>query len=207
MENTSTKNELDFLLERQHLIVAYNKQKLEIVNHIVSGRANNDRSIIRSDFLLFTALVFYRSIIIDLCALFVNSSSHANNFHNIYKSQTILQHLNPNVPRQIKLLIKHYSQEIERLQVLRNTQFAHHDFEKKPALHFNFDEIEAVNGLYKTAETILVTCGNERIAGSVGYELWDSDYLNSLILLLSHQPANDPINRFQAALAKRQAKQ
>jgi hypothetical protein len=183
------KNELDFLLERQHLIIGYNKQKLEIVNHIHEGYTNNNRLIIKSDFLFFAAHVFYRSVVIDLCALFGQGSGHKNNLYQLYKNRDILKYLKPDVPGIIKAMIKKHSKEIKKIIALRNGEYAHYDFDDKPVIHMNFDELAAVNDLFTAAQNILLTCGKEKAdeTQNTHYELSDRDYLNSLMRLI--QPA------------------
>lgn len=179
------KNELDSLLERQHLIIGYNKQKLEIVNHIIDGYNRNDRAL-TSHFMLFTAHVFYRSVVIDLCALYGNGGTHKNNFSLLYSNKDVLKHLKPEIPSMIRKMIKPHLSAIKRILDLRNSEFAHYDFEPLPAIRMNFDELTTVNDLFETAKTILVTCGSEKLEEKEAshYDLSDRGYLDSLIRLL-----------------------
>src|SRR5688572_12345883 len=63
-------NELQKLIGKQFLITSYIESKLQIVNYIKEGYDSNRLVLINNSFLHFTAHTYYRSIIIDLHALF-----------------------------------------------------------------------------------------------------------------------------------------
>lgn len=61
---------MENLLGKQYLITIYIAQRLQIINYILDGYNNNKPVLINNNFLHFTAHVYYRSVIVDLYALF-----------------------------------------------------------------------------------------------------------------------------------------
>ena len=71
------------MLGKQFLITSFIDQKIRIVNYIKPGYDDNKPVLINNTFLHFTAHIYYRSIIVDLYALFgkPNQSNKFSLFH------------------------------------------------------------------------------------------------------------------------------
>lgn len=169
------------LVSRQHLIISYIKEKIDIVNAIKSEFENNT---LNNQFLLFTSHIYYRSIVVDLCSLFVDRKTEKNNFHLLYGAVTT-DILKPEAISLIKDILEKHKEDILIINNLRDKEYAHYDFLTE-SISFNFDNFSIVNNLYQSAISILEITGSERINedNTCEYDLMLDDYLSSFKRLL-----------------------
>ncbi len=165
------------LVTRQHLIISYIKEKMDIVNTI---RKEFESNSLNNQLLLFTAHIYYRSIVVDLCSLFVNRKTEKNNFHLLYDTSTT-EILKPEAISFIEGILEKHKEEILVIQNLRDKEYAHYDFLTE-SICFSFDYFSIVNNLFESAITILQLSGSERINqdDTCEYHLGFDDYLSSL---------------------------
>lgn len=169
------------LVTRQHLIISYIKEKIDIVKAIKHKFENNT---LNNQFLLFTSHIYYRSIVVDLCSLFLDRKTEKNNFHLLYGTITS-DILKPEAISLIKDILERHEAEILIIHNLRDKEYAHYDFLSE-SISFNFDNFSIIYNLYLTAISILDLSGSERINqdNTCEYNLGFDDYLSSLKSLL-----------------------
>lgn len=166
-----TENHLQKVLGKQFLIAAFIETKLQIVNYIKEGYDSNKPILINNRFLHFTAHTYYRSIVVDLFALFGPANSHnKNSFRHItLKYQDLL---NRNCIEDVSNWIQDVEDDINTIMHLRHKQIAHYDFEQKESISLNFDHLPQLNRLFQLAKRIINHLGhaflNEEIR--VGYD-------------------------------------
>ena len=174
-------NKLQKLLGKQYLISGYIEKKLQIVNYIKQGYEDNVSILKSNRFLHFTAQVYYRSIIIDLHALFGKANnSNKNSFHFIENFASLLKTKSVSI---FKEWIESYIEEISIIEDLRHKQMAHYDFSKKESISLNFNNLPQVNLLFNLAQKIICHFGNSLLddASPIGYEFGrEHHYLHSL---------------------------
>ncbi|QQL49258.1 hypothetical protein [Mucilaginibacter ginkgonis] len=186
------KNELHALVGRQFIITGFIQQKLEIVNYIKEGYDNNAPVLMNNRFLHFTAHNLYRSIIVDLGALFSDKkNTHKNNFNQIISNSKYSNSLKREAVLTIRDLIASQKDNIEEIIRLRDKEIAHYDFEAIPAtIKFNFDRLKLINCLFETALKIIMICGESPIdkENSVHYSFDRyNQYLRSLKSLINYK--------------------
>ena len=178
--------ELQKMLKKQFLIASYIEQKLQIVNFIKEGYDNNKPILINNSFLHFTAHIYYRSIIVDLLALFGSATNiNKNSLDFIEKNHKDLLKLE--IVETVKDWISKSDAEIKIIKGLRDTQIAHYDFIEQESISFNFNNLSELNSLFYLAQKIISLYGSsfkdENI--SFGFDFGNiSDELNSLESLI-----------------------
>jgi len=177
-------NEIQRLLGKQFLITAYIEPRLQIVNFIKDGYDNNVPVLMNNRFLHFTAHNYYRSIIVDLAALFTDkTTTHKNNFYRLTKDDAAILSLKPNAIVNIKNWLLEVKDETSLIRTLRDKEIAHFDFDEKESISLNFDNRHIINTLFNLAEKIIAYSGksfmNENL--SIAYEFErESQYIRSL---------------------------
>lgn len=152
--------ELQEMLRKQLLIIRYIKQKLQIVNFIKNGYDTNRPILINNSFLHFTARIFYRSIIIDLYALFGRVTKNNKNAFGWFNEEKYKVLLKPKTVETVNNWILQSNEKIEIIKNLRNKQIAHYDFiEQISSINFNLDNLSELNSLYCLAQKIISHCG------------------------------------------------
>jgi hypothetical protein len=191
-------NTLHKLLDKQYLITTLIEPRVQIVNYIVNGYDNNVPVLMNNRFLHFTAHNYYRSVIVDLCALFCNNKdSHKNNFHRLTHNLDFKKLLKPGTIAFIQTSLDNNQPLIKVIADLRNKQIAHYDF-KKESIDFNFDNLKIVNDLFDLAKKIIIQCGSSFVKDeeTVDFDFGrESDYLISLEELINDATNNaSPVN-------------
>ena len=146
------------LAAKQHLILSLIHQKLEIVNYIFNGWDTNQPILINTRFLHYTAHIFYRTIIIEIGALFLKKTeTNKNNLHRYYKEEWVKQYLDEERIRNVEEWLKGVQSSISKIERLRHNEIAHFDFpdDKKPTVSFNFNNLMLLNQLFKVALNIV----------------------------------------------------
>ena len=151
-------NSLQKLLGKQYLIAAYIEAKLQIVNFIKEGYDANKPILINNRFLHFTAHTYYRSIAIDLYALFGPANNHNKNSF-LHIDDTYRSLLVPNSIEAVNTWIVNDQQSILIIKDLRHKQIAHYDFTFKEAISLNFDNLNHLNTLFALAKKIITFYG------------------------------------------------
>lgn len=187
MDAVRVENELDILLGRQSMILSLIKEKLDIVNYIKDGYDKNAPVLMNSRFLHFTAHVYFRSIVVDFCALFVNRNSEKHNFHKIYQDSRVACHLESHVPPDLQLLLESRKEDTNRIHFLRDKEYAHYDFLENK-MSFSLKETPMLNRLFNTSVEILKVCedGRRNSDESRHTELGVAGYIDSLQRLIKH---------------------
>lgn len=175
------------LLSEQFLITAFVEQKLQIVNYIKSGYDENEPILINNSFLHFTAHIYYRSVIVDLYALFgPGSQNNKCSIFNISKESG--NKIKTDVLKKVRSWLKEKRNNIEIIKKLRHQQIAHFDFEQIESISLNFDNLEVLNDLFNLAKRIISLYGestNEK-SESMGFDFENkSQYVRSLKALIS----------------------
>ena len=179
------KDSLQNMLKKQFLIVYFIEQKLQIVNFIKEGFDNNKPILIDNSFLHFTAHIYYRSIIVDLCALFGSPNKiNKNSLWVIEKD--FKSFFETEIFETIKDWLSKSETDIKIIKNLRDKEIAHYDFIITESISFNFNNLYEINKLFSIAKKIICYYGssfNENI--SIGFDLGNiSDELYSLQDLL-----------------------
>lgn len=177
-------NELTALVGRQLMIVSYVNEKLDVLNCIYEGYKNNNKAFYNR-FLLFTAHVYFRSIVIDLGALFVDRNSEKQNLHKLYKNQAVVEILGENAEK-IKILLHAQTSNVSRIHELRDKEYAHYDFPVN-AMSFSLAELETINLLFETVKDVLKICGKVL---DTAFDLTMDDCRSSLERLLNSSSVN-----------------
>jgi len=186
-------NSLRNLLGKQYLITAFIEPRIQIVNYIMDGYDNNVPILMNNRFLHFTAHNYYRSIIVDLCALYCdNRASHKYNFYkllNNFHFETLLQ---PGTMSLIQTWLANQESAIGIIKVLRDKQIAHYDFEQE-SIDLDFDNLKIITDLFDLAKRVIVRCGSSFIdeEQTIGYDFGRrSYYVTSLERLINNASRN-----------------
>lgn len=161
------KLDLEDFFGNQYLVLASAGNKLDIVNYILEGYHSNLPVLINNKFLHYTAHIYFRSVVIDLFALFGPPSSQ-----NKYSFFLVNSGFNDTISEEYlsrkKIALKLIKDEKMTLSVLRNKEFAHYDFEEKNSISYSFEHIDGINKLYDTAKE-LVDLGGQLLDTSYDY--------------------------------------
>jgi hypothetical protein len=184
MIQSEMENEVQKLLGKQFLITAYIQPRLQIVNFIKDGYDSNIPVLMNNRFLHFTAHNYYRSIIVDLAALFTDkTTTHKNNFYRLTKDEAAILSLKPGTIVNIKNWLLEVKDEISIIRALRDKEIAHFDFDEKESISLNFDNRHIINTLFNLAEKIIAYSGksfiNEKFSITYDFER-ESQYIRSL---------------------------
>jgi hypothetical protein len=181
----STNKDLENHLSKGSLILSLLAEKLSITNYLLAQLSNdNTPAVLSNHFFIFTTHVYFRSAVIDLCALLAdNKKTHKNNFHRIYQDSNLAQSLAPAAVARVKQLLGDAKQHIDEIVALRDTALAHYDL-IQPNLSFDTEKISVVNKLFTLSQEILSLCGQEI---GIGYII-GFDYFQSLQQLVGRQP-------------------
>ncbi len=167
------------LAAKQHLILSMVHQKLEIVNYIFNGWDTNQPVLINTRFLHYTAHIFYRTIIIELGALFLKKTeTNKNNLHRYYKEDWVKQYLDEEKIRNVEERLTGVQSSISKIERLRHNEIAHFNFknDKNPTVSFNFDNLTLLNLLFQVALKTV-----EYVAyGKTSFIFPPNDYLRQL---------------------------
>lgn len=180
-------NRLQKVLGKQFLIAAYIETKLQIVNYIKEGYDSNKPILINNRFLHFTAHTYYRSIVVDLFALFGPANSHNKNsfrHFNLKYEDT----LNRSAIKAVEEWIDNADNDIRTIMLLRHKQIAHYDFEQKESISLNFDHLSQINSLFELAKRIIIHLGHAFLDEEIriGYDFERKhQYLESLERLIA----------------------
>lgn len=178
---------LQKMLRKQFLIAFYIEQKLQIVNFIKDGYDDNKPILIDNSFFHFTAHIYYRSIIVDLCALF-GTANDINKNSFLFIEKKFKDSFKPEIVETVKDWIFKSEEDIKIITDLRDKQIAHYDFIEKESISFNFNNLSELNRLFSIAQKIICHYGSsfkdENI--SIGYDFGNlSDELKSLKSLIN----------------------
>lgn len=181
---TPTNKDLENHLSKGSLILSLLAEKLNTANYLLAQLASdNTPAVLSNHFFIFTTHIYFRSAMIDLCALLAdNKKTHKNNFHRIYQDPNLAQSLPPAAVAQVKQLLEEGKQDIDEIITLRDTAFAHYDF-IQPNLSFDTEKIPVANKLFTLSQEILSLCGQEI---GIGYII-GFDYFQSLQQLVGRQ--------------------
>ncbi|MBL7732924.1 MAG: hypothetical protein JNM88_17255 [Chitinophagaceae bacterium] len=157
MDNIAKNPARDYL-GKQYLIVAFIEQRLALVNYIKKGYDNNTPVLMTNRFLHFTAHGFYRSIILDLYALYGKPTNDNRYAFGHIKTESFPE-LNPNSIREAETIIKGLESSIVTITKIRHQQIAHYNFEKEDSISLNFDQLPALNKLFTSAVEIIKLLG------------------------------------------------
>jgi hypothetical protein len=186
-------NTLHKLLGKQYLITALIEPRVQIVNYIRNGYDKNAPVLMNNRFLHFTAHNYYRSVVVDLCALFCNNKdSHKNNLHRLTQNPYFKKLLKPGTIAFIQTSLENNQSLIKVIADMRNKQIAHYDF-KNESIDFNFDNLKIVNDLFDLAKMIIIRCGSSFVKDdeTIGYDFGrESDYVISLEELINDATNN-----------------
>ncbi|KAA2240317.1 hypothetical protein F0L74_29595 [Chitinophaga agrisoli] len=151
--------ELAELLGKQYLIAAYVEKKIQLVNYIKDGYDKDLPILINNRFLHFTAHINYRSVIVDLYALY--GPFGRNNKYSFFRIlEPEYEYLIASESRNnLRLNLSNLSRQISTIKNLRHKQIAHYDFEQTESINLNFDNLLLVNGLFESAKEILKQIG------------------------------------------------
>ncbi len=178
--------DLHQLLGKQYLITSFIESRLEVVNYIMEGYNNNMPVLMNNRFLHFTAHKFYRSIIIDLYALFGQATT-ANKYSFRFINEKYRHLLDPACIPQVKKWIREKETIIKEITHLRNKQIAHYNFTDKDSISLNFNHLPQINELFESARLIIIHCGHNWLDEHerTGYDFGrEHQYLNSLRRLI-----------------------
>ena len=175
------------MLGKQFLITAFLEQKIQIVNYIKAGYDNDKPILINNRFLHFTAHIYYRSIIVDLYALF--GKANRNNKYSLFHIDlNYRDKLKDKAIDQVQSWLTEHSDHIGVVEELRHQSIAHYDFNQTDAISLNFDDLEILNDLYNLAKKTISYLGtstkDKEESMGFGFDR-DSDKLNSLKRLIS----------------------
>jgi hypothetical protein len=153
-------NEVQQLLGKQFLITSFLETKLQVLNYIKQGYDDNKPILMNNRFLHFTAHMYYRSIIIDLYALFGQpTGNNKNSFFHIKKKYD-----NKFDEAHLKTLLQWIENERSHITIVQNSrreQIAHYDFSVNESITLNFDHLASLNALYKLSVRIISFCGKK----------------------------------------------
>ena len=176
-------NELQKLLGKQFLIAGYIEPRLQILNFIMDGYNDNVPVLMNNRFLHFTAHNYYRSVIVDLAALYTDKkTTHKNNFYRLTNDDVIISFLKPDTITEIKGWLSQVKNEVKVITTLRDKEIAHFDFDKKESISLNFDNRDIINNLFDLSKKIINNIGKHL---SIGYDFErESQYIRSLKRLI-----------------------
>ena len=142
------------ILGKQFLITSFADKKLQIVNFIKSGYDQNKPILTNNAFLHFTAHLYYRSVIIDLYALY--SGANRNNKNSFFAiDQQFKTIINPMAIDEVFTWLEKAEQDIRIIKELRDQQIAHYDFNIKEAISLNFNNLDLLNRLEVLSKKII----------------------------------------------------
>lgn len=174
-------NSLFTLLKRQHLIWYHINEKIQIINFINDSSAKNKLDARYENFLTFTARIYYKTVVIELFALFGKAKPNNKNSFNWFDKPQY----NKQIPREISNAIKNWladvAGEIETLTRLRDTQMAHYDFPDRNIISVDLDQLSQLNKLHHLTKRIISLC-----EPSFGLDTGNA-YLESLEGLLNRE--------------------
>ena len=142
---------LKHMLGKQFLIAVYTEQKLQLVNYIKDGYDENKPILINNAFLHFTAHVYYRSIVVDVYALFGKPNNN-NKYSLLHIPKRFKDEFKEGTIEIVSEWINGSKDFIEIIEKLRHQQIAHYDFTENNAISLNFDELYIRNELYSLAK-------------------------------------------------------
>ena len=186
IEQHRKENKLQKLLGKQFLITAYIESRLQLVNYIKEGYDDNLSILINSRFLHFTAHTFYRSVIVDLFSLF-GKPGKENRYSLLQINSDCSQFLNKQCIDDVAKLLSNCQDDIATITKLRHNQIAHFNFEQNEGISLDFDNLDILNTLFKTAVKIITMCGESFLAEEdrTGYDFErESQYIRSLEKLI-----------------------
>ena len=138
----------------------------------------------------FTAHTHYRSVIIDLYALF-GPANNNNKYSFLQIDQRYTEHLRPGSIEAVYELIQNAKADIDIVRDLRHKEIAHYDFIDKEFISLNFKNLFRLNKLFELTKGILSFYGNSFL----DEELWIGNvferkhsYLEALEMLVSKAP-------------------
>lgn len=184
------------LLGKQYLIAAYIEPRLQLANFIKEGYEADKPILINNRFLHFTAHNYYRSVALDLYALFGRADKNRNKysfFHidNRYESLVTVGSIHA-----VQSWLFAAEKEIKIVELMRHRQIAHYDFDKKASISLNFNHLTELNTLFNLAKQIISYCGNDFVDEEIrmGYVFERrSQYLDSLERLIAKAAQNKNI--------------
>ena len=171
-------NKLIQLARNQHLILSFIQEKLDIVNYILAGYENNEPIFMTNQFLHYTAHIYYRTIIVEFGALYINKlKNNKNNFHSYYKEKWVRDFLNEESINKIRGWLDDISHNIKRNEILRHNTIAHFNFDNiESKISFNFEGLVVLNELFEVGMKILSCVGD----GKIDYSYKNDSYLTDL---------------------------
>lgn len=152
---------LQKILEKQGLILSLIKDKLDILNFLLWGYNDDIPILMDNPFFHYTAHIYYRTIVVELCTLFDDNKYQANNFYNILNTNKKYNRELSNEAKE-KLLIhlidanNIFSNE---LKDLRNEEISHYTLKNGSKIKFNFDHKIELNYLFELGSKIILIAG------------------------------------------------
>jgi hypothetical protein len=175
------------MLRRQYRITAFIEKKIQIVNYIKAGYDNDMPILINSKFLHFTAHIYYRSIIVDLGALFGKPNKN-NKYSFYYIDLNYKDNLKDKATDQVESWLAEHIDHIEVIKTLRDESIAHYDFNQTDTISLKYDDLEKLNDLYNLAKKTISYLGTatKDESESIQFDLErDYDEVKSLKRLIS----------------------
>lgn len=153
----SSYKSLQELIRNQYLIILYMNEKLKILNYLATDLLVEVPEMYKNIFIGMTAVQYYRSIVVDLSTLFIESNSQKNNFYGLL-SPKFNSIINDELRNKISLILYASKNLGDMMKELRDKEYSHYDFGDKAKISLNFDLIKEVNELANRANLISSYC-------------------------------------------------
>lgn len=179
---------LQDILGKQYLIAAYIEPRLQLANFIKEGYDSNKPILMNNRFLHFTAHNYYRSIVLDLYALFGRANTNSNKYSFFHINDKYEGVVIKGTIDTVQTWLFEAKNDIKTIELMRHRQIAHYDFEKKEFISLNFNHLLELNTLFDLARQIIVYGGNAFLDEEirVGYDFGRrSHYVHSLERLIA----------------------
>jgi len=158
-------------------------EKLALINYINKGYQFNDPIIASNHFLFLTANNLYKLVVLDLHALFgkANRTNKWSLLHFVvYRDLWPGKHSIDEVDD----LLKDNTNNAVTVTRLRDKEIAHHDFDDKPSIKFNLNELDSLNDMANDAVKIIQLLAE---AFNIEFDLeTDNSSLEGLKELVNH---------------------
>lgn len=164
---------MDFqtLRTNQFLILSIIKKNTDITNYLTHCIDNGIITGYEFHYHLFTTHIYFRSTIIDLCALFENKPRTQKNNFFLYNAPHIKPSIEPEKLVLVNKKLKGVKKAIENISTLRNKEYAHKDMIESK-IPFSLEELHNV--------TLLTNIGVEILSLFGGYDFQEDDEILSL---------------------------
>jgi hypothetical protein len=172
------------LVTDQQMIASYIHAKLEILQYWKHGYDTNVPVLMNDRFLIFNAHIYYRSLIIDFCALF--GSNRKTDRRSFFLLRQFYPDLTVKVQEAVEQILIYYTGEdspFEEMRLMRNRQIAHYDIEEVKTLTFNFDHLDLFAKMYEDAIGLIKLMGRT-FTPSVGFDFKTLSKLNHFTRLI-----------------------